>query len=186
MNSLKTDNKFIKYFDDLDHAIEESEVAILNQNAYQRRQHRITLEYCLTEIGGKKDNIDALMSYFERIEMKAGQYLFKEHDPSDELYYLEQGMVDVLLTNNTGAMVRLRKMGMGTILGEMSLFLADTRFATVKTTEHCILYKLTKASLLNIQKDNPHAAYLLYHFIITQLSTRLSYTNIQLNEQLSS
>lgn len=166
-------------FEDLDHSIEWCENEIIETEVDQDSS-KYSLANRLAATIASKTDIEELMEYLEPLEVEKGYVLFEQGESSDSMYFLESGMVEVVIVDEMGFKTRLRTMGAGTIVGEMGLYLDQDRSATVLTTESSKLYKLTDTALSNMQQSAPQVASNLHKYIINQLAGRLIYANVQI------
>lgn len=94
--------------------------------------------------------------------MEAGCYLFHEGDPSDSLYVIRTGRVQVLQDS-----IVLKELGRGEVLGELGLLIDAPRSATVRALRDTKLVRLTKAQFDEIADHGALAA------LVKVLATRL-------------
>ncbi len=169
-------------FDDLDHALEWCENALLREADLLAAQ-RITVAQQLAQHAMvAADDAQALEGYLERIEAQAGDIIFAQDDPPDALYFIETGRVDVLLGAESDRALRLRSIGAGTVIGEVGFYLKQARSAAVVATEPCILQRLSLDALRDMEMSAPRAASALHVHISCILSDRLSVTNRVIQE----
>lgn len=164
-------------FDDLDHALEWCESALLKEHNLQAAA-RVTVAQQLTEqtnIGGR--DLDALPKYLERMEAKAGDTIFKQGDAADAMYFIESGRVDVLLQVEDERELRLRSMTAGVVIGEVGFYLGKARTASIIVTEGGILQRLSHEALRQMEATDPQTASAIHVLIASILSDRLSTTN---------
>ena len=72
--------------------------------------------------------------------LEAGSYLFHEGDPSDSLYVVRSGRLQVIQGD-----IVLREVGRGEVLGELGLLIAAPRSASIRAMRDSTLVRLTKA-----------------------------------------
>ncbi len=164
-------------FDDLDHALEWCESALLKENDLQRVP-RLTVAQQLAEhanIGGR--DLDNLPKYLEKMETKAGDTIFSQGDAADAMYFIESGRVDVLLQVEGERELRLRSMTAGVVIGEVGFYLGETRSASIVVTEGGILQRLSHEALRRMEATDPKTAAAIHVLIASILSARLSTTN---------
>ena len=166
-----------QFFDDLDHALEWCENALLDGAALFGATH-VTVEQQLAQ-HALIDNRDvsALYRYLERVETSAGDVVVRQGDESDALYFIESGRVDVLLQGDGPDVLRLRSMTAGAIIGEVGFYLKKTRTASIVVTEAGVLQRLSLKALQAMEASDPHTASALHMFITCVLSERLSNSN---------
>jgi SulP family sulfate permease len=76
-------------------------------------------------------------------------------------------------------------MGGGTVVGEIGLYLNQTRTANVITDTPSIIYRLAKNSLDQMEKDDPDLAAALHQWMARMLAERLRNNNRTLEALLS-
>lgn len=103
-----------------------------------------------------------LGEHVEDVELEAGCYLFHEGDPSDSLYVIRTGRVQVLQDS-----IVLKELGRGEVLGELGLLIDAPRSATVRALRDTKLVRLTKAQFDEIADHGALAA------LVKVLATRL-------------
>ena len=95
-------------------------------------------------------------------------------ETSDDLYFLESGRVTVLVTFPSGAVMRVRTMGPGTMVGELGFYLGLIRSATVVADEAAFVYRLTREGLAEMSRTEPTLAGHFHEFMARRLSARLA------------
>ncbi len=170
------------FFDDLDHALEWCENALLDGAALFGATV-VTVEQQLAQ-HALIDNRDvsALYRYLERVETSAGDVVVRQGDESDALYFIESGRVDVLLQGDGPDVLRLRSMTAGAIVGEVGFYLKKARTASIVVTEAGVLQRLSLKALQAMKATDPHTASALHMFITCVLSERLSNSNRVIQE----
>ena len=160
-------------FDTLDHGFEWCEERILEG----LRPRQTTPEPLATLLAPDFSSPAAASRFVDRLERKdviAGAHLLEQGDQSDELYFLESGRVTVLVTFPSGAVMRVRTMGPGTMVGELGFYLGLARSATVVTDEDAVVFKLTRERLEQISESDPAIAGEFHQFMARRLSARLA------------
>ena len=126
-----------------------------------------------------------LEKYLERIEVGQDQHLLRQGDLSDDLFFIESGQVSVLIEIAEGETLRLRKMGPGTVVGELGMYLNQARTASVVTKEPTVVYRLTRKSLDIMEEKNPQTAAVFHRFMVRLLAKRLINTDETLQALLA-
>lgn len=170
------------FYDDLDHALEWCENALLDGAALLAAT-LVTVEEQLAQhaIIDNRD-VSALHRYLERVETQAGDVIVRQGDESDAMYFIESGRVDVLLQGDGPEVLRLRSMTAGTVIGEVGFYLKKARTASIVVTEPGVLQRLSLDALHKMEATDPHTASALHMFITCALSDRLSTTNRVIQE----
>ena len=86
------------------------------------------------------EDLKALEAAAEDVDVQAGDFLFQQGDPSDALYVLRSGRLQVL----QGEIV-LTELGRGAVLGELGLLTDDVRSASIRAVRDSRLLRLSKA-----------------------------------------
>jgi SulP family sulfate permease len=107
------------------------------------------------------------------VQLKEGDYLIRQGDEADTLYFIELGEVSVYLELEDGRRVRLQTLGLGTAVGELGLYLGTTYTASVIADSPTIAYRLTRAALSEMKENEPELAATFHEFAAFLLSERL-------------
>lgn len=160
----------------LDYAMEFCEDALLAEAGLQERQ-RESLERLLLSGFPEPDLVPLLLRCLERVEAPRKAVLIRQGDASDCMYFLESGRVRVELALPGGRLLRLKKMGPGTVFGEMGLYTSAPRSASVIASEPCVAYRLSAERFALIQRKAPLLAAAVNRFVVTLLAERVSEEN---------
>jgi len=117
--------------------------------------------------------IDRLMKYLEKKELREGEILIKQDDTADEMYFVESGLVTIELELPNEKRMRLRSIRGGATVGEIGLYLRNTRTASVIASRNSVVYRLTGQSLKEMQEKDPEIAALFHEWIVRLLAERL-------------
>jgi sulfate permease, SulP family len=121
--------------------------------------------------------VDHLMKYLECEVVKTGEYLMRQDEPSEEMFFVESGMVTVELELPNGRHVRLRSIRGGATVGEMGIYLGGTRTASVVASRPSTVYRLTRQSLDEMRENDPEIAALFHEWIARLLAERIADNN---------
>ena len=118
----------------------------------------------LAEVGGE----------MERRSLDAGQVLFNQGDPGDELFIVQQGCVAIYApsADQPGQEKPLRLFKAGDLLGEMALIDRQPRSLSARTVEPSKLLVLRGDSFRRLVQDDPAVAVA----VMGGLSDRIRYT----------
>jgi len=89
---------------------------------------------------------EALCKVLDPIVVGPDQYVIKEGDIGNEMYFVGHGVVEVLNSKRE----KVAELHEGTFFGEIALMEEVTRTASIKSMSYCNLYKLGKEDFLNI------------------------------------
>lgn len=124
--------------------------------------------------GLEENFIENFLKQSKSINLKKGEYLWRENEVGNSMYLLEKGILEVLLGPDEIVVSKIEK---GAIIGEMSVFGQRKRSATAKVAEDAKLYFIDGAQFRErIQAKD--VGYLLISFNIAKmLCDRLVYAN---------
>ncbi len=126
------------------------------------------------------------MEHLEKIDTTPGQIIFKEGEPSNELYFVATGkLIASRNLKQNHVQKRLRSMGSGTVFGEMGLYLGIPRSATITVEEAGVIYRLSNDSLKKVEETNKELANEIHRCFIRLLSDRLMHTTDELTYLIS-
>jgi SulP family sulfate permease len=120
--------------------------------------------------------VASLEKYMEQMDVEKGHYLIRQGDTDKGLFFIETGGATVQLEYQDGKIVRLRKMGAGTVVGEVGLYLGAQATASVITDQPSTVYYVSADSLKQMEEVDPAVAAAFHKFIAQILSERLSST----------
>jgi CRP/FNR family cyclic AMP-dependent transcriptional regulator len=115
---------------------------------------RIELLQRMPVFGGiRADILRFLLPLCPIVEVRAGEFFFRENDAADSMFVLEAGKVAVLKTWRDETYL-LHTLGRGDCFGEMALMDLMPRSASVRAVEDCSAIQLSAASLYQVyEKD---------------------------------
>jgi len=158
----------------LDRAMEQCEICLLEEVGADLSGGGLVMERYLEEILRDSDAAQRLFAHMERMELEDGGAIMTQGESPDALYMVESGWTEAILDLESGASMRLRKMGPGTILGEVALFLGQSRTATVVARGPCVVYRLSASTVSRLEQREPDLLRLVHLHIIRLLSERLA------------
>ncbi|SPB16333.1 sulfate transporter membrane protein [Caballeronia novacaledonica] len=126
------------------------------------------------------DTLDALRPHLDTLTLAPGEYVFRQAEPGDSIYFVETGRVTVALSVGEGRTLRLRSFGAGTIVGEMAAYTGAERSADVIADEPTVVLRLALSTLRRLELDNPALAARMHKFVARVLAARLLVANEQI------
>jgi SulP family sulfate permease len=171
---LLTKNGSIHTFPDLDHGMEWCEEQLLDIDQITTLHMPVTLSAQLSDNGFKPADTTRLAKFLEQVKFKEGEYLLRQGEEANRLYFIELGTVSVFLELASGERVRLQTLGMGTAVGESGLYLGAACTASVIAESQVIAYRMTSAALSEMKLKDPDLAASFHEFAARLLSERLS------------
>ena len=134
------------------------------------------------------EQIEQVAALTKEVVYKAGEVIIREGDPSDEMYIIQDGMVEVLVSTGRIAdvpgppqLTPLVRLGQGQFFGEMSLVDSGVRSATVRTVkDNTVLYAISRQAFWDLCDGNHHIGYVVMRNIAFDLSFKLRHRNLEL------
>jgi SulP family sulfate permease len=123
LGGLTENDSKLRFFADLDHGLEWCEEQLLEMERITTLHVPITLSAQLADSGFKKTDTARLLPFLERLTIQQGDYLLRQGEEADKLYFIEMGTVSVYLEMGSTERVRLQTLGLGTAIGEPGLYL---------------------------------------------------------------
>lgn len=168
---FNTRESAIRIIHSRDEAIRLCEDSYMQENKIIQRKS-ISLEERLKEL---HDNIDTtdILNYFEKKCLKEGEYLFRIHDTTDALYYVESGYLNILWEASLYQTKWLQAIGPGNTTGEYSFYFKKPRRASLVAAEDCVVYVHTYADRERLLRENKLLVIYIDELIIRNLIERV-------------
>ena len=162
---------FLK-FDDLDHGMEWCEEQIISETTIGSNKQKEEID----EIKLFEEKFADLLTYFESKDINQNTTLIEQGNDPEGLYFIKSGRVTVELRSSNNK-IRLKSMGTGTVVGEVSLYLKTQATASVISNTACETYFLSHENFEKLNKEAPERAAELHTYIVKLLSDRLAKSN---------
>jgi SulP family sulfate permease len=114
-----------------------------------------------------------LRTYLERVELPDGAVLIRQDEPPDDVFVLESGRLSVEMVTAEGIRMRLRSVNAGVVVGEVALYTGVPRTADVVAETPSVVLRLSKASIEQIEAEEPELAAALHRWLAGIVSERL-------------
>lgn len=163
----------VRIFPDLDRGMQWCEDQLLARARTSETRPVRSLAKLLRESVGRPVPAGRLMGYLELIEVNEGQELIRQGAPSEDVYFLVSGLLTAQLRRRDGAVVRLRTMSPGTVVGEVTMY-TGTASASVIGEVPSRIYRLSGRAMKEMERRDPELASTLHRFFATHLAQRLS------------
>lgn len=174
---LRDEDPEIHYAENLDLGMEWSESKLLLDDIGSTIVQPSTLSSQLKKIFTKPEAVAQFMKYLEKQEIEEGKILIRRNDQPDGMYFIDSGELDTVLDIASGKNIRLKNQSGGTMIGEIGLFLKQSRTATVIAKKPSVVYWLSNQKYEQMMKDNPDLSFQLHQWIGRVLSIRLAENN---------
>ena len=182
---LNEQDEWIHFFQNMDYGMEWCESNLLLEEGGSTIIRAGTLRAQLKKLLPTNDHVDKFMTYLEKQEVQQYHIVINKGDPPDSMYFINSGKLTTRLEISKGKFIRLASQGGGTMVGEMGLFLKQSRTATVVAEEPSVLYKLSLNEYNRMMQEDPELVFHLHQWIGQVLSMRLAENNNTLETLLS-
>ena len=174
---LSPESSSIMFQDDLDMALEYCEEEVLARASGTTAPADLPIWERISMVLPEGTPLSDFMAYLEPRTFRPGDYLVRQGDPADEIVFIESGRVTVWLGLPDGRSMRLRSMTVGTMIGEIGMYLNKPRNASAIADNVTKGYVLSAARLREMEVRHPNLANALHHTIVSLLAERLTATN---------
>ncbi|HTL90358.1 MAG TPA: solute carrier family 23 protein, partial [Leptolyngbya sp.] len=130
---LQDDDPLCRQFDDLDRGLEWCEQQILQSHPLAQLEEAAleqSLSHYLKSVFVDPTQVDRLMSLLKTRSLEPDEYLFRQGDSFDGLYFVGAGQVSVVLELDQDQTKRIRTYTIGNTIGEMGLYRRTARMAS--------------------------------------------------------
>ncbi len=126
------------------------------------------------------DALAVVATVVERVDLDAGEQLFKRKDRGTDMFLVAAGKVDIVLPLKGGAFHHVATIARGDHFGEMSFVERRKRTATVTARTPCVLYALDRGPFDAATADHPEIGRVVYANVAASLSHHLRKANKEL------
>ena len=169
---ISNDNTIIQVFDDLDHGLEWCEEQIILTVLPDAS------DVARTDKGDSfKEKFPQIAEYFDTRKIPAGTAIINQGENPGGITFIESGQITVELKTNTGKKIRLKTLGPGTVVGEVSLYLGTKASASVLANTECKVFFLSRENFERMNLEAPEKSAELHSYIVKLLSDRLAGSN---------
>lgn len=164
-------NRVIQFQPNLDRGLEWCENEIINTYLADLRIQKEIADQINEVLKDKR--ADKLIPYLQRRNYRAGEYLIREGDSADFIYFIQSGQVTAQLESPGRDPVRLETMYRGRTVGEIAFYLGTQRTASVVVDRDTIVYSLSIDELNNMETTDPETASIFHRISVLLLSERV-------------
>jgi CRP-like cAMP-binding protein len=115
-----------------------------------------------------------------------GDVIFREGDPSNNVYLVSQGHVALTMAVERRGESTILTLGPGDLLGWSGLEHGRTRVATARAVESTVLFRLPSEELLELCERDHDIGYAVMKQAFSELAVRLHDTRLQLLDMFRS
>jgi len=162
--------------DDLDHALESCEEAVIAAHSGEGGDGRSLREWFAKALGNVEYG-EQLAESCKRLEFRRGDVIASQGDPADCMHFILEGRVGIIVKLEDGRSIRVRSLGPHTTIGEMGLITRRLRSAAIQAEVDSLLYALSIDAYERIRSENQPLNQALLTYIITVMAERLSFAS---------
>jgi NTE family protein/lysophospholipid hydrolase len=115
------------------------------------------------------ESLEILASAGEAANVAQGEYLFRTHEPSDAMYIVADGLLDILITDTEGREKKVSQLKRYDVVGEIQILTGGLRTASVRASEDSKLLRFSREVLDSVAERNPGFINDLNSLILTRL-----------------
>jgi SulP family sulfate permease len=178
---LATSERRIQTFSELDEALEWVEERIIKAAHPERmREEALELREIDVFLGRSESTFAALEACLDQRSYKAGEKIFAQGDPGDEMFLIRRGAVRIVLPLSEKQGRHLATFGRGDFFGEMAFLDPAPRSAGALAFTDTDLYVLSRKRFDTLAEEHRKLAMGLVLSFARVLSSRLRYANAEL------
>ncbi|MBD3320758.1 MAG: cyclic nucleotide-binding domain-containing protein [Chitinivibrionales bacterium] len=114
-------------------------------------------------------DIGAVASIAEEITFRPGEEIVSENDVGDSLFLIKKGTVRIVKKVDETSSIDLAELSIGECFGDMAVFDAEQRSASVRAKDTCTLLRINGQDLIDVILDHPHISIELLKIFIKRL-----------------
>ncbi len=130
------------------------------------------------------DELNELLRAIKPSQLKEGDFLCREGDPSNAAYVIQSGTLDVFLERKDVS-VPLAKLGANDVLGEIALLDGQPRTAHVRALSDVNLFEIDRSEFDFLRRNLRPAAYKVIREIAVTLCERVRHSNSIIRQTVS-
>lgn len=137
---------------------------LANTISYNEKGNEVT--FSISNVINRSNTIPGIINNFATIEYSNKQFVCREGEMSNDLFFILAGRFAVYSKNKLAAVLTPNDL----FIGEMAFLLNDRRTASVVAVGDCRLIKIPKADFLILIRQNPHYGIFLSKMLAQRLA----------------
>ncbi len=140
----------------------------------KNRRHRyLPLHLHLKTVFQDPEQVPLFMTYLEKVEIQAGDSLFRQGEPADAIYFLEFGQINTLVELISGHNKPVQTAESGDLVGEID-FYSQTFYQTTSIAKSdSRLYRLTRSAFEHMKHHHPQVALTFSDMLLSRVTNQL-------------
>jgi signal-transduction protein with cAMP-binding, CBS, and nucleotidyltransferase domain len=144
---------------------------------YNEKGNAVSFE--INNVHDMSNTVPGIMIPFATISYKRHEIVFKQDEPSNDLFFIVSGRYGVYADGKLVSVLTPDDM----FIGEMAFLLNDRRSATIMSAGDGKLIRIPKVSFLNLIRKNPHYGIFLSK-LLAQRVVRQNNRTVELSEEI--
>ena len=180
---LVTPASTVPIFDQLSEAVEWAEDRVLEVAGRRTQQEGppLVLEELDFLAGRKEETREALAAVMVSRSCAAGEHVFRHGETSDEIYFIRNGKVKIVLPGTDGSALHMATFGRGDFFGDMAFLDRGVRSADAIALKPTELFVLSRAKFDEVAAQHPRLARQLFSRLARVLAIRLRHADAEIH-----
>ena len=111
----------------------------------------------------------------ERITLGDGDYLFDYNGPSDSVYLIIDGILEVLVERENNVVEVMVQLGKNKLIGEMGVISNSPRSASIRSAGESAVLRIEADTFMDLLKENPSMSL----HVMRELTDKLNKSHLQ-------
>jgi len=129
-----------------------------NQKLFSMLERVVFLKKAPIFSGVDTSELRAIAHIVQEVSFEEGQAVFLENEIGETMYLIRSGSVNVIKNFRKKGEVCLATLSQGDCFGDMSVFDAEVRSASIVAASPCVLYQIGAEELMEVLLDSPVTA----------------------------
>jgi SulP family sulfate permease len=164
-------------FENLNVALAWCEDEVLANAGIGLDTNPVAFEKWLQDQLGSSASAADFLKYLQRKSFEGPEVLYHEGDPSDTIDFVATGQLVIDIRGENDARIRVRRIAMHSVVGEMGFFRKISRSATVSSAGPATIYTLSRTNFERLRAERPELASAFDDLIKRILSDRIDFAN---------
>lgn len=128
--------------------------------------------------GLSDDELKQIAAICKMVHYPKGQTLTSQGDQGEEMFIVQNGLVEVVVGDSGAAPRSVINLGTGQMVGEMALVDRGPRSATARCATEASVYVLEREAFEQLCQEQHHIGMVVYRNLAADLSFKLRHSNV--------
>lgn len=176
-----TQTEYLKFFDNLDFALEWVEDDILSEANNVDDDKTLLLKEIELFSNFSEKALHNVASCLVEKHYHKNDTIFKVNEESDEIYFIKKGNVKIVLNLAAGGSLHLATISKGDFFGDMAFLDKRKRSADAFAGEDVVLYELSRKKFDEVSEQFPEISGRFFEKLAFVIANRLRLANLEIN-----